>query len=118
MAIYFTQMKYLYQELKMDLNAGDAGMIEWLHKEFLPLYFYTGKKYYFEIVCGMMEKFYGSINYNLLHLTRINRKVTLYTGVNIYGRTMANWHIDVLIELVQNIYHKIYFRNDNLEGWM
>ena len=66
----------------------------------------------------MMEKFYGSINYNLLHLTRINRKVTLCTGVNIYGRTMANWHIYVLIELVQNIYHKIYFRNDNLEGWM
>ena len=30
-------------------------MIEWLYKESLPLYDYTGKKHYFERVCGMMD---------------------------------------------------------------
>ena len=116
MAIYFTQMKYLYQELKMDLNAGDAGMIEWLHKEFLPLYFYTGEKHYFEIVCGIMDKLYGSIEYKLLHLTWINGKVPLYKGVDTYGIPMSNWTIDGWIELLQKFYHKMNFLNNNLEG--
>jgi len=118
MAINFMQMINLYREFRLALNTGDAIMIEWLYKEFLPLYAYTGKKHYFEIVCGMMDELYGTINYKLLHLTRINRTVPLYTGVDTDGRPMANWPIDGLIELVQKFYHKMNFRNDNLEGWM
>ena len=117
MAIKFMQMINLYREFRLALSTGDAIMIEWLYKEFLPrLYAYTGKKdYYFEIVCGMMDELYGTIDYKLLHLTRINQTVPLYTGVDTDGRPMANWPIDGLIELIQKFYN---FRNDNLEGWM
>ena len=46
-AINFIQLKNLYQEFNLDLNTGDDVIIEWLNNEFLSLYFYTGKKYYF-----------------------------------------------------------------------
>jgi hypothetical protein len=118
MVLNFIDITNLYREFKLALNTGDAVMIEWLYKEFLPIYLYTGKKNYFEIVCGMMEEMYGKLDYKLLHLTRINRTIPLYTGVDTDGRPMANWAIDALIELVQKYYHKMNFRNDNLEGWM
>ena len=57
----------------------------------------------------MMEELYGSIDYQLLHLTRINRTLPLYTGVDKDGHPMANWPVDGWIELVQFFYHNIHF---------
>ena len=95
MVINFMQITNLYQEFKLALNYGDTVMIEWLYKEFLPLYLYTGKRYYLEIVYGMMDKLYGAIYYKLLHLTIINGTVLLYTEFDTDGCPMANWSIDI-----------------------
>ena len=42
----------------------------------------------------------------------------LYNGFNTDVSPMANWDIDRLIELVQKFYHKVNFRNNDLEDWM
>ena len=97
---------------------GDAIMIEFLYERFLSIFHYTGKKHYFDIDCGMMEPLYASIEYKLLHLVRVNCTAPLYEGNDTEGRPMANWAIDGLIELIQKFYHKMNFRNDNLDGWM
>ena len=65
-----------------------------------------------------MEELYGSIDYNLLCLARINRTVPLYTVIEKDVCPMVNCPIDELIELLKKFYHKINFRNNNLEGWM
>ena len=93
-------------------------MIEWLYKYFLPIYLYTSNNNCFDIFYGIIYQLYGAIDYKLLHLTRIDQTVPLYTGFNTDGRPMENWSIDGLIELVQKIYHKMNFINDNLEGLM
>ena len=68
-----------------------------------------GNKHYFEIVCGVVDEFYGPVDYKLLNLTQINFTVQIYTSVDIYSRPMANCPIGGFIELVQNCYHKMNF---------
>ena len=43
---------------------------------------------------------------------------TLHEGNDTNGSPMSNWAIDGLIELIQKFYHKMNFKNDNLDGWM
>ena len=56
------QTTNLYQDFRMFLNAGDVIMIEWLYKEFLPLYMYTGKNHYLKINYGVMDELYGAVD--------------------------------------------------------
>ena len=63
-----------------------------------------------------MDELYGAVDYKLPHLTRVNCTVPLYTAFDTDVRGMANWEIYGLIELVQKFYHKMNFRNENLEG--
>ena len=118
MVLNFLHMTSYYREFRYALRVGDAVMIEWLYKEFLPLFRFTSKKHYFRIVCDMMDTFYTRLSWKLLHLVRINRTVPLYSGKDVNGRNMANWPLDGLIELIQKFYHKMNFKNDSLEGWM
>ena len=56
MVLNFLHMTSYYREFRYALRVGDTVMIEWLYKEFPPLFRFTSKKHYFRIVCDMMEK--------------------------------------------------------------
>ena len=93
MAINFMQMKNLYQYFKLAINKYQAVIVEWLYKELLPIYLRTGKYNDFDF-CGMLEEFYGSIDYMSLHLTQINQTIPLYKFVDTYGFPMSKYTID------------------------
>ena len=58
----------IYWTFRLSVRAGDAVMIEWLYKEFLPIFLVTGKTHYLEIVLGIMDEHYGSISSELLQM--------------------------------------------------
>ena len=45
----------LYRTFFISVRSGDAVMVEWIYKEFLPIVLVTGKTHYLEIVLGMMD---------------------------------------------------------------
>ena len=45
----------IYLTFRLSVRAGDAVMIEWIYKDFLPIFLVTGKTHYFKIVLGMMN---------------------------------------------------------------
>ena len=116
MSLNFVKLCLYYSEFRLALSSGDAVMMEYLYREFLPIFLYTGKKHYFEIVCGMIEQFYGKIGNKLLQLVRTNRTVPLYRGKDTTGRSMSDHAIDAVIELNQKYYNQMNFKND-LDGW-
>ena len=116
MSLNFVELVRYYREFKLALSCGDAVMIEHLYKVFLPIFGYTGKKHYVEIVCSMMEQFYSKIDGEILQLVRINRTMPLYTGRDTTGRRMSDWALDSMIEVMNQQYTKMNFHND-LDGW-
>ena len=73
---------HCYRLFRVSVGNGDAVMIEWLYKEFLPIYLINGKFNYFEIVLGMIETFYSALlkSSDLLQLIWVNRTMPLYSG--------------------------------------
>ena len=116
MALNFVTMMEMYRLFRISLRAGDAVMIEALYCKFLPYYQATGKRNYVQIVLSNIDAFYSEIPANLLHLVRINRTSPLYKGNDKYGRPMANWALDAIIELQQKFYHRM--KQGSVEGWL
>ncbi len=73
MGLNYIKMMEYYQMLRSFIRHGDAVSIEWLYKEFLPLFLITGIHHYVEIDLGMIENFYHNLPAQILHLLRINR---------------------------------------------
>ena len=115
MCINFVLLVNTYREFRIALNTGDSVMIECLYNDFLPIFYLTRKKHYIEIVLSMMDTLYSKVGYKHLQLIRINRTVPLYSGTDTQGIPMANWSLDGIVELIQQYYHKIRFKNDG--GW-
>ena len=70
----FIKVMHYYHLFRVSVGNGDAVMIEWLYKEFLPIYLIHGKVNYFEIVLGMIETFYSALlkSSDLLQEARAN----------------------------------------------
>ena len=107
---YIKSMHY-YRLFRVSVGNGDAVMIEWLYKEFLPIYLINGKFNYFEIVLGMIDTFYGELSKSsdLLHVIRVNRTMPLYEGKDKYNNPMSNWAQDAILENLQKLFHSIPF---------
>jgi hypothetical protein len=116
MCLNFIETMMLYRLFRLSIRNGDAVMIEWLYKEFLPIYFICGKMHYYEIVMKMMDDMYDTIPGKILHLVRVNRTVPLHRGRDRNGAPMASWSMDGIIELLMKFYHKMKFEN-NHSGW-
>ena len=117
MSLNYLYIMNLYRGFCLSVRAGDALMIEWIYKEFLPILLVTRKTRYFEIVLGMIDEHYGFISSKLLQFVRLNRTVPLYNGMDKFGNPMANWALDAVIEYIQNFYHEINFDN-TISGWL
>ena len=105
---YMKLMEY-YKLFRQSIRSGDAVTIEWLYKEFLPIYLITGKFNYYEIDLGMIETFYHTLSPRILHMVRINRCTPLHDGVDRFGQPMAYWAQDDLLEHIQPEYHLMPF---------
>ena len=116
MVCNYVYLMTLYRSFRFALRYGDSIMIEWLYKEFLPIFLVTGKVNYFDIILGMMDNHYGVISSELLHYLRCNRTVPLYEGNDKFGNEMAHWALDAIIENIQKFYHQMNFKND-IGGW-
>ena len=107
------KMMEYYKMSRSSIRSGDAVSIEWLYKEFLPLFLITGKHNYFEIDLGMIENFYNQISNKILHLVQINRCTPLHDGVDRFKNPMANWAQDDLLEHIQPKYHTMPFSHSH-----
>ena len=67
-SLNYVHIMNLYRTFRLSVRAGGAVTIEWLYKEFLPIFLVTGKTHYLEIVLGMMDEHYGSISSKILQL--------------------------------------------------
>ena len=68
MSLNYAYIMNLYRTFRLLVRAGDAVIIEWLYKEFPPIFLVTGKTHYLEIVLRMMDEHYGSISSKLIQL--------------------------------------------------
>ena len=118
LVLNFIAVMNLYRLFRVTVHSGDAVIIEWIYREMLPPFNVTNKKHYFEIGLKQIEDLYNKISAKLLHLTRINRTVPLYTGFDSQGEPMLNWALDSLIETVQKYYHKMNFHTGKSNGWL
>ena len=111
MLLNYIKAMHYYRLFRVSVGNGDAVMIEWLYKEFLPIYLVNGKFNYFEIVLGMIETFYGALSQSsdLLHVIRVNRTMPLYDGNDKYNNPMSNWAQDAILENLQKLFHSIPF---------
>lgn len=111
MLLNYIKAMHYYRLFRVSVGNGDAVMIEWLYKEFLPIYLVNGKYNYFEIVLGMIETFYGALSKSsdLLHVIRVNRTMPLYEGKDKYNNPMSNWAQDAILENLQKLFHSIPF---------
>ena len=113
MGLNYMKMMEYYKMFRASIRSGDAVSIEWLYKEFLPLFLITGKHNYFEINLGMIENFYNHISNKILHLVRINRCTPIHDGLDKYKNPMANWAQDDLLEHIQPEYHTMPFSHSH-----
>lgn len=117
MCLTYTRLLDMYMLFRQSIRAGDSVTIEWLYKEFLPIFAVTKKMHCVELVISNMEHLYGQLSGKLLHFVRINRTQPLYDGVDKSNKPMAHWPLDGIIELLQKYYHKMRFDNSDY-GWM
>ena len=68
MSSNYVYIMNFYRTFCLSVRAGDDVMIEWLYKEFLPIFLATEKTTYLEIVLGMIDEQYGYISSKLLQL--------------------------------------------------
>ena len=61
MLVNFVLLVDEYRKFRMDLNTGDAVMIECLYRDFLPTFYLTKKKHYIEIILMQIDTFYKKI---------------------------------------------------------
>ena len=105
MLLKYIKAMHYYGLFRVSVGNGDAIMIEWLYKEFLPFYLVNGKYNYFEIVLGMIETFHGALSKSsdLLLIIRVNRTMPLYDGKDKYNNPMSNWAQDAVLENIQKV---------------
>jgi hypothetical protein len=117
MSLNFLYLMKLYRMFRLSLRNGDAIMIEWLYRTFLPIFHVCGKSNYVMIVMDMMDQLYHNVSGKELHMIRVNRTTPLHKGVDRNGAPMANWPLDGVIELMQKFYHEMAFENNDI-GWL
>ena len=98
-----------YPTFSLSVRSGDAVMVEWIYKEFLPISLVTVKTHYFEIVLWIMDEHYGSISSKLLHLVQFNITFPLNIGMEKFKNPMTNWELNAVIESIQKFYHEMNF---------
>ena len=68
MILNYVTMMNIYKNMVMAVRSGDSIMIERSYIDLLPIFeATTGKKNYVEIVCGMVETLYGTVEEKTLH---------------------------------------------------
>ena len=50
MSLNYVQLMNIYRKFRISLHAGDAVAIEWIYREYLPIFLYTKNSNYVEIV--------------------------------------------------------------------
>ena len=98
MILNYVTMMNMYKNMVMAVRSGDSIMIERSYIDLLPIFEATGKKNYVEIVCGMVESLYGTVEEKTLHLVRMNWTFPLYTGRDRWHNLMAHKAIDDHVE--------------------
>ena len=113
MVLNFVMLMHMYKNLVIAVRSGDSMMIKYMYIKLLPVFEASSKRNYVELICGMVETLYATIDPKILHLVRLNRTLPLYTGQNSNGSLMAHKAINDHVEGQQPAYGVLGMNPEN-----